>query len=184
MELISSLKVLLREKYEEVEDFKLFVVEILKESHLLQAPPSITGPFRFSTEMGLERINFAEMLLYTDERIKHLRERFGRIKESVRLQESQLHDRRRNYGFLCERTQRSEADAARVAELVMQRDRLRNIYREQANRLRAFKDRIELLENQSYLLINQDDPDLPAGIVHKGQFLGDNIASSLLPCLD
>lgn len=184
MQMITNLKQLLREKYEKVEGLKSSLVRIIDEQEYLRDAPSLTAPFRFSSETGLSRINFSELVEYLDERIKYLRVKLGQIQHSRIKEESQQIERRRNFGFLRERTDRAEADAARVAELVMQRDRLRETYREQGSRLRAFKDRIELLELQSARQGLEAQGDLPPGVMLEAQFIGDSISATIFPCLD
>ena len=183
LEMITSLKHLLKEKYEEIEGLKEFLVKLVEGQFFLQESPSIRQSSRFSSAMGLSRINFGELVLYVDQRVKFLRNRLHEIKEATILGESQLTERRRNFGFLCDRTEKAESDASRVSDLVMQRDRLRNIYTEQSTRLSSFKDRIELLELQSSQQMRVNQEDLPPGVVVESEYIGDLISESICPCL-
>lgn len=182
VEINNSLKALLKEKFDEIEGHKKFLVELMESHAYLKEPPSINGPTRFSSEMGLARINFVQLVKYMDERISFLKQRKSEVTEAVEAESRQQSERRTNFGFLQDRTLKAESDAKRAAELTLQRDRLRETFREQAARIRAMGDRVEILESEAHLRgyesVAESDFD-PDG----GEFVGDRLVDSLMPCL-
>ena len=178
----SSLKALLKEKYEEVETLKRVLVDLIEAHQYLQEPPKLTGPARFSSEMGMGRINFSELVKYLDDRVKFLKARTIEIQEAVFIESAEQDERTRNYGFLQERTDKAEADANRVAELSLQRDRLKATYREQAARVRALRDRVDILESNPHSRLPGEDND-EVQDDSQPDFVGDRFAEKLFPCL-
>jgi hypothetical protein len=176
-----SLKRVLREKYEHIETLKRTLVEIIDSQQYLQEAPSLTAPFKFSSSMGLDRINFSDLVRYLDQKLAFLRSRTEQIEEVLDNQKIDIRERRRNFGFLIERTEKAEMDASRVAELTEQRDRLRLVFREQASKLRALRDRVEILEQRGEVV--ESNLTLPADIVLEDTFIGDRIANSICPCI-
>jgi hypothetical protein len=183
MQMNASLKELLKEKYEATEKLKKLLVGLVDAQPYLQEAPSLTGPFKFSASMGLDRINFAELVRYLDEKVRFLSNRSEEIRRIYEQESESLTERRRNFGFLQERTQKAEVDAARVSELVQQRDRLRDIFKAQAVRLRALKDRIDFLEDASRRPPQVASNEGPAGTVASNEFIGDVLVDSLCPCM-
>ena len=184
MQMNASLKELLKEKYEATERLKQLLVELIDSQAFLQEAPSLTAPFKFSSSMGLDRINFADLVRYLDGKVAYLSKRTDDMKTAYESESTSLAERRRNFGFLQERTDKAEIDAARVGELVQQRDRLRDIFKSQAVRLRALKDRVDFLEDQSRRPPPVAEGQGPLGTVGQGEFIGDVIVDSLCPCLN
>ena len=183
MQMNASLKELLKEKYEATEELKKLLVGLVDAQPYLQEAPSLTGPFKFSASMGLDRINFAELVRYLDEKVRFLSNRSEEIRRICEQESESLTERRRNFGFLQERTDKAEVDAARVSELVQQRDRLRDIFKAQAVRLRALKDRVDFLEDASRRPPQVASNEGPAGTVASNEFIGDVLVDSLCPCI-
>lgn len=179
-----SLKQLLREKYENIEAVKKSLVELIDRHQYLQDAPTLNAPFRFSPAMGLDRINFAELIKFLDARLLFLRNRTQELDETIERERSEHMERRRNFGFLVQRTEKAEVDASRVSELVEQRDRLRDIFREQAARLRSLKDRVDILENRDIQSLSGNQDQVPASLdaVMADEFIGDRLVNNLCPC--
>lgn len=175
-----SLKSLLKEKHTEVESLKRYLVDIVESHPYLQEPPSLHGPSRFSSEIGLERINFIELVRYLDERVEFLKKRRSEISESLNREMVSQEERRTNFGFLQERTHKAESDAKRVSELSLQRDRLRDTFREQSYRIRSLQDRVEMLELG--VSIGESGP-LETVTDENMDFFADRIADMIFPCL-
>jgi hypothetical protein len=173
-----SLKMLLKEKFEEIEDVKKGLVQLIDAQPFLQEAPSLTAPFRFSSSMGTDRIDFSDLVRYLDSKLQHLYSRAVELEQAVATETVQQAERRRNFGFLKERTQKAEADALRVSELVEQRDRLREIFREQAVKLRSLKDRVDFLEESDS---RQQNPIEPTEELF--EFIGDELVQKYCPCI-
>lgn len=177
-----SLKQLLKEKYEMNEAVKKTLVEIIDRHQYLQDAPALNSPFRFSPAMGLDRINFSELIKFFDARLLFLRNRAQELDETIERDRADQVERRRNFGFLLQRTEKAEVDASRVSELVDQRDRLRDIFREQAIRLRSLKDRVDILENRDIRSGNQEMATAPIDAALASEFIGDRLVDNLCPC--
>jgi hypothetical protein len=174
-----SLKALLKEKYEEIEYLKKNLVDIIDSHSYLQEAPSLTAPFRFSSAMGLDRIDFSDLVNYMETKLQYLRSRAEEIEKAAETEDVQQRERRRNLGFLKERTEKAEVDASRVSELVEQRDRLREIFREQAVKLRSLKDRVDILEHRD----SHDSMISADNDVDDFQFVGDVLVAKYCPCI-
>lgn len=186
----ASLKALLREKFEEIEKHKAQLVALLVAQPYLQEPPAtIDTPNRFSPEMfGLGRINFSDLVSYLDERIAFLKSRLAELTAAIATETAQQEERRRNFGFLEERTLRAESDAVRVEELVHQKDRLRETFKLQAATVRALQDRVEMMEQHHFESSRRSnlrsELRLPPDVLSSSQeFLGDRIVQRFFPCL-
>jgi predicted RNase H-like nuclease (RuvC/YqgF family) len=112
----------------------------------LKEEPSIDGIRRFSFDAGLSRINFLELIEYFDSRFEFLRNKASELREAISTESEQLQERKRNFTFLKERTEKAEGDAERVNELMHQHSRLKETFREQSATIRALQDRVEMLE--------------------------------------
>ena len=98
-------------------------------------------------------------------------------------------ERKQNFEYLKERAVKAETDAARASELVHQRNRLKEIFREQSATVRALQDRAEMLENAqlsrgiagggSLLTL----PSPPLDSVGESEFIGDRIVATIFPCI-
>ena len=184
-----SLKQLLKEKYENIEQYKIFLLNLIEAEHYLQEPPSIDSPSRFSTEFGASRINFSELVEYFEDRLKFLKIRTGEIEEAISRESGELLERKQNFEYLKERAVKAEADAARASELVHQRNRLKEIFREQSATVRALQDRAEMLENAQLSrgitgggsLLTLAPPPLDS--VGESEFIGDRIVAKIFPCI-
>jgi len=184
-----SLKQLLKEKYEKIEKYKMFLLQLIDSEPYLQETPSIDNPPKFSSEFGASRINFSELIDYFEDRLKFLKNRTGEITDAINRDSAELAERKQNFEFLKERTEKAESDAARASELVHQRNRLKEIFREQSATIRALQDRAEMLENQQLSrgiagagnLLSSSPP--PIDSVGESEFLGDKIVAKIFPCL-
>ena len=172
-----SLKTLLKAKYEEIEFLKKEMVSIVDSQPYMQEAPSLTAPFRFSSSMGLDRIDFSELVQFMESKIQFLRTRAEELQKAAESEEVQQSERRRNFGFLQERTEKAEVDASRVTELVDQRDRLRDIFREQAVKLRSLKDRVDILEDRDLRV------SVAVSDVEAIEFIGDTLIEKYCPCI-
>jgi hypothetical protein len=181
-----SLKLLLKEKYEKIEEIKRFLLNIISENEYLQEPPSIDSPPRFSLEFGASRISFSQLVDYLEDRLRFLKNRTEEIRDAIDRDSAELAERRQNFEYLKERTRKAELDATRASELVHQQNRLREIFREQSSTIRALQDRAEMLENQQLsrglanLIVV---PPLPLDVVEENEFVGDRIIAKVFPCL-
>lgn len=181
-----SLKLLLKEKYEKIEEIKSFLLNIISENEYLQEPPSIDSPPRFSLEFGASRISFSQLVDYLEDRLRFLKNRTEEIRDAIDRDSTELAERRQNFEYLKERTRKAELDATRASELVHQQNRLREIFREQSSTIRALQDRAEMLENQQLsrglanLIVV---PPLPLDVVEENEFVGDRIVTKVFPCL-
>jgi len=173
-----ELKKLLKQKYEEIEALKRGLVDLIDFQPYLQEAPTLTAPFRFSSSMGLDRIDFSDLVRYLDGKIEFLRTRAKQLEEATENEDIQQSERRRNFGFLKERSEKAEIDASRVSELLEQRERLREIFKEQAVKLRSLKDRVDFLEERDSREASRID-DSEEVI----EFIGDEIVSKYCPCI-
>lgn len=175
-----TLKSLLKEKHREIESLKQYLVELIESHPYLQESPSLRGPRRFSSEMGLERINFMDLVQYVDDRVRLLRNRRDDIEKAL-SKESEVQEKRRiDFGFLQERTLKAEEDAQRVRELSHQRDRLRETYGEQSASIRSLQDRVDMFELGLDLRDSEaQDPRSD----EESDFLPDRLADMIFPCL-
>ena len=185
-----SLKQLLKEKYEKIEEYKVFLLNLIHSEPYLQEPPtSLDSPSRFSAELGASRINFSQLVDYFDERVKFLKNKTREIEETISRDSEELSERRRNFEFLKDRTDKAEIDATRTSELVHQRNRLKEIFRDQSVSIRALQDRAEILENQQLSTGIGGPGNLlflappPVDSVGELEFIGDKFVAKIFPCL-
>lgn len=191
-----NLKQLLREKYEKIEELKIFLIQLIEsEPYLQEAPESLDSPSRFSSELGPSRINFSSLVDFVDQRLQMLVSRASEIREAIERDSTELSERRRNFEFLKERTNIAENEAIRANELIHQRNRLKETFREQSATIRSLQDRAEMVENQflsrglgggggggraSNLLII---PPPPIDVVEENEYFGDKLVGKIFPCL-
>ena len=179
MQMNEELRKMLKEKFEEVEELKRGLVDLIDSQPYLQEAPSLTAPFRFSSAMGLDRIDFTDLVQYSDKKIEFLRSRAIQLEETSQREAAEQAERRRNFGFLKDRTEKAEIDASRVEELLEQRQRLREIFKEQAVKLRSLKDRVDFLEERDSRETSRID-DLDE---REPQFIGDELVAKYCPCI-
>lgn len=182
MQINTSLRVLLKDKYEEIEQYKKQLIQLVNSEDLLKEPPSIEGPSRFDVSRGPDRVNFVDIVKYLDGSIQRLTKEYKELSQNFESESASIRERRSNFLLLQNRTQIAETNAEAVKELVKQRNRLKDTYMQQEATLRALQDRVEMMEQRLH--------QRTARVTDNGHFyveedalVGDHIADRVFPCL-
>jgi len=192
MQINASLKELLKEKFEQVEKLKTALLKLIEEEErFMQEPLSITGTRRFTSEVGISRINFSDLVEYFENQFDYVRSKGMEIDTALRVESGELEERKANFEFLKDRTERAEVDAERVGELTHQRNRLKETFREQSATIRALQDRVEMLEMQrlpcsttvSGSRVEHFIRRTPDTLLDEEEFIGDVLVKKLFPCI-
>lgn len=182
MQINTSLRVLLKKKYEEIEEFKKQLIELVNSDDLLKEPPTLTHPRRFEVTTSTDRINFTDLVKYVDGCLQKLTKDHETLLKKYKSESSDIDRRRANFQLLQDRTHRAETNAETVKELVKQRDRLKETHAQQDATLRALQDRVEMMEQRIHQRSNSSR-DPTEFHVMENDLIADDLADRIFPCL-
>jgi len=165
-----SLKSLLKEKYEEIENHKKKLIEFVASEPLVQESDKFVGE--------PSRINFRDLVLYLSDRLGYLSSRGSELEGAVEKDSKYQEERRRNLGFLVERRDKAEKNCKQSLELIAQRNRLLETFKVQQITLKSLQDRVDMMETS-----HTDTVDMPLDVLDTDEFIGDRLTRTLFPCL-
>ncbi len=184
MQINTSLRVLLKNKYEEIEEYKKELIQLLNSEDLLQEPPSLQGPSRFDISRGIDRVNFIDIVKYVDERVQKLTKDQEELSHKFDSESTVMQERRCNFQLLQARAQLAEANAEKVRDLGNQKKRLNDTYMQQEATLRALQDRVQMMEHRIHQRSTvRQDSDGNLFYVRENALLGDEAVDRIFPCL-
>jgi hypothetical protein len=182
MQINSTLRALLKERYEEIEALKKDLIGLVNTETLLREPPSLDGPWRFDAELGAGRISFSDLVKYIDDTVQKLSVQRDELRIRLETESSHYSERSTNFRHLQHRTALAEEEVDRVKGLAQQKARLRETFLQQEATLRALQDRVAMMERRG---VHRTAPLEGEGLVdafHR-PFIGDILVDSVFPCI-
>ncbi|KAF4757746.1 hypothetical protein FOZ63_027950 [Perkinsus olseni] len=143
-----SLKSALKEKYEEVEEFKTFLLAMTEGMAPVNQEGSPPGS-AFSPQSDPDRVNFRELMIFVDLNQREMRKGYEKLKRDFDAEHSERVEKERNARLLAQRCLRAESECQKLRNVENERQEAREEADKQKTIIDNLKDRINRLEAEA-----------------------------------
>ncbi|KAF4677813.1 hypothetical protein FOL47_009724 [Perkinsus chesapeaki] len=143
-----SLKLALKEKYEEVEEFKTFLLA-MTEGMAPVAREGVASSSTFTPESDPDRVNFRELMSFVDLNQREMRKGYEKLKKDFDVEHAERVEKERNARLLAQRCLRAESECQKLRNVENERQEARDEADRQKAVIEDLKDRINRLEAEA-----------------------------------